>query len=118
MEREKKQTLYANFEQREGLTTENEFNYEYGFNIIDISYYVDSNGNSEIDDFIIGNLTIFDEELDDCKPIEQTDEIVLELKNLWLDMFYDEIFDDYCNSRENEMYNESIFENYYNSKQK
>lgn len=106
MKKENKQILYASFEQRADLTTETASSQEYAFDIADVTYYVDGDGRSNVDVFEIENLTIFDDRLDDSKPIEATQAIIDELRNLWEDKFYDEIFDDYCNAKDREIYND------------
>ena len=103
----KKQTLYASFKQREDLTTETALGYEYSFDIVDVTYYVDGDGRSNVDVFTIENLWLFNDAIDDSVKIDVTDEIENELRNLWLETFYDEIFDDYCNSKDREIYNDN-----------
>ena len=102
-----KSILYATFDQRELLSTEWLLGYEYTFDIADVTYYVDQDGNSAIDVFEIKNLYQFDSNLDDEVEVEITEEIESELRELWLDKFYDEIFDAYIAIRENEYYNDN-----------
>ena len=102
-----KSILYATFEQRELLSTEWLLGYEYTFDISDVTYYVDQDGNSAIDVFEIKNLYQFDSNLDDEVEIEITEEIESELRELWLNKFYDEIFDAYIDRQENEYYNDN-----------
>lgn len=97
-----KSILHATFDQRELLTTEWLLGYEYEFDIVDVTYYVDQNGNSAIDVFEIKNLYQFDSDLDDSVEVEITEEIESELRELWLEKFEDEIFDDYIKRREDE----------------
>ena len=109
-----KRALYADFDQVSDLTTELDGQYEYIFNIHNLSYYVDQDGYSCLDIFEVDELRKWNVESEKFDEIKSTPKITNELKDAWLDKFYDNVFDEYY--RNSELDDDYSMYNYYEEK--